>query len=1128
MQLKSAMRTCVRIPNQLLSKKLLLIMNFTAFFLLLACLQLSARGNAQTVTLSMKNAPLQEVFSSIKKQTGYSFIWDEADIKNAAPVTIEVKNASIENVLAKTLHGQRLDYKIIGKLIVIKPKPSVSSSETSAQEAALAKTNPIDVHGRIVNEKGEPVIASVQVKGTNRGTTTNDDGEFELKAIDDDAVLLISGISIESFQISVKGKTELTLNARLKIIKEEDITVSTGYWTTTRRLSTGNIAKITSEEIEKQPVMNPLQALQGRVPGLSVIQTSGYASAPFRVELRGRNNITNAFTSDPLYIIDGVPLTVIELTNNTGYGTGSPGFLQNVMSNPANGQSPFFSIDPNDIESIEVLKDADATSIYGSRAANGVIIITTKKGKAGKIKVTAGINYGISKITRNWSLLNTQQYLQLRNEALKNDGLSPDPFMDYDLVSWDTTRYTDWQKFLWGGTGRTTNSKVAISGGSNQVSFRLSTGYDRRTDNSSVSGSDERGAVSFALGCKTDNDRFSLAFSNTYSFSKNNIIALPVGTAAVLSAPNAPGIFNSDGKPNYADWQLVSNYPFTSLFQPYTSKTNFLNSNLNLNLQLVRGLSIGTRLGYNTTNVNQTFISPISSLDPATSPTGASQFGTNDIKNWIVEPQLEYNVTFLKGRLNTTFGASLQSNTTDGVTMAGSGYNSDLLLNTISAAPNKDASELFGQYKYSAAYGRVNYVLKDKYIINFSGRRDGSSRFGEGKQFGNFGAVGAAWIFSDEPFFKHSVSFLSFGKLRGSYGTSGSDAVGEYKFLTRWSSNGAAPYGGAGTIMPIQHANNQYHWSENKKLEAAVDLGLFNDRLSLSVAWYRNRCNDQLIEMPLGLLTGFPTVTANSPAFVQNTGWEASLMGKAIDKKDFSWIITFNTSINHNKLLSYPNLSLSTDVNRLVVGKSLNIERVLHYTGVDPQTGLYTFEDRNKDGNITVSNGADDDRYLIEIGPRLMGGWGNIFRYKGIELSLFFNLVKQTGINAFYNGAFSPGSSNYNISDYVFNNLWRKPGDNSKFAKATTMSYLDQGYTNFMNSDGIYADASYIRLANLSLTYNLPANLLKKARLQGVQVTVTGQNLFVITKYKGIDPETQNFGGMPPAKVLMGGINFNF
>jgi TonB-linked SusC/RagA family outer membrane protein len=1103
------------------NKTIILAMKLTAILLFAACLQVSAKTYSQTVTLNVQNAPLDKVVKEIEKQTKVNFFYEEGLFQNAKPVTVSVNNSTLEQTLELCFRQQPFEFKVVKNTVFIKRKQVVNIEQAKATEIKNG-----DLKGRVLTREGEPLVsANVVNKHTGKGTTTDANGNFYMNDVKLEDIIVVSYTGYASRYIKVSEF--VTLNLVMEpAVSQLDQVVMQAYGQTTQRFNTGNIAKVSSEEISQQPIINPLQALQGRVAGLVIKQTSGYGSAPFKVELRGRNNLNSLFTSDPLYIIDGVPITISDVAGNSSYLAGSSGFLQNSIYAPSGGQSPLFSINPNDIESIEVLKDADATSIYGSRAANGVILITTKKGKPGKTKLNGSFSRGISAVTHKWDMLNTEQYLEMRKEAFDNDGKTMTTSNAYDFLVWDTTRYTDWQKYVWGNTGKAIDAQLGLSGGNNQITYRIGTGYDHRTDITAVSGADERFSISSNISYKTSNQRFSLSFNNSYSFSKSNMVFMP-GSSTALLPPNAPDVYDVNGKLNFVGWK-PGGYPFSNLFQPYTSKTKFLNSNLILNYEITKGLDFRTSFGYNSANLTQTLFIPIVSLNPTLGfdQTGSASFGNNVISNWIVEPQLEYRRFIAKGKFNILIGSTIQKNITEGSDVNGDGYTTDFLLHTISNAPNQYANDFWGQYRYAGIFARANYNFANKYVLNLSARRDGSSRFGEGKQFGNFGAIGAAWILSEEKFIKNHIKFLSFAKIRGSYGTTGNDAVGDYKYLTRWSSSGISAYGGVSPLVPIQHSNTQYHWPTNRKLEAAVDMGLFNDKISFSVAWYRNRCNDQLLLFPIAIYTGFGNVTANSPANVQNMGWEFNLGGKIINSKKIAWNFTLNSGINKNKLLSYPNIEQSPYAQQFIVGQPLNIIRKLHFTGVDPQTGFYSIEDKNKDGVISTTFGNTDDRYVLKIDPTLSGGLGTTINYSGIELSLFFSIIKQKfGLNSFATNGYIPGGIT-NTSLYIFNNRWRKPGDVSQFAKFTTTP--DNSFSYFYNSDGVYTDASYIRLSTFTLGYNLPYSLIKTTGFESIRFSINAQNLFTITKYKGIDPETQNFGGMPPAKIIIAGINFNF
>lgn len=1082
-------------------------MKLTAILLLCACLHVAAHTNGQTVTLKLKDAPISELFHEIQKQTGLDVMVDEALIEKAGRISLEVKNMPVPELLTLCLKNQPLEYSIVDGRIVIKPSPQKPPAP------------PGEIHGRIMNAQGIPLVgANVIINRTRRGTQTNANGEFILKNVYPDDVLSISFIGYKTQTLKVDGGTNFPVV--MEVTKNElDQVVVQAYGTTTQRLATGNIGTVTAAQIERQPVMNPLEALYGKVPGLVITPTSGYASGPVNVEIRGRANISGG-PSDPLFIIDGVPMTLNGAGNGSAYGI-IP-VLSHASANigPAQGQSPLFSINPQDIESISVLKDADATAIYGSRGANGVVIITTKKGMPGKTKFTASVYQGFSEVTQHYKILNTQQYLAMRHEALANDGITPRPGTDYDLLVWDTTRYTDWQKVLWGGKGKTTDFEADISGGDKQTTFRIGGNYHRATGILSYSGADQRAGIQINLNHKSLNQRLSTSFISVYSYTRSDLVSLP---GNVTMAPNAPAILDANGKPNYAGWAPISaRYPFSNLFQPYNAKTNFLNSSLDLRYQLFKSLALSASLGYGTTHLSNSQFSPILSQNPSDNPVGSAVFSTADNSRAIIEPKIEYKGIIGKIKLNALLGGSFQSTEVSGTNVVGTGYTNDKLLGSIGNAPSKTAEDGYFQYRYAAAFGRVTLNWEDKYILNLSARRDGSSRFGSGKQWGNFGAAGAAWIFTQENWFKKWSSFLSFGKIRASYGLTGNDVIGDYEYLTRWSAENNLPYGALPAYIPTQHANPTLHWETNRKLEAAIALGFLKDRITTELSWYRNLCGDQLVIYPLPDITGFPGVTANFPATVQNQGLELTFNMKLMETKSIAWSVSFSAGANKNKLLAFPGIEQTPYASVYTVGDPLNITKLLHYTGLDPQTGHYTFLDKNKDGQIVYGNDPLSDQYNKDLTIRLDGGFGTDFSFKGLAVNLYFNFRKQDKASAIYNGV--PGKTNVNQSVQVLDH-WQKPGDVAQFAKFSTRNSAD--YYNYMASDAIYSNGSYIRLRNCSIAYDLPSNLMNKARLQQCRIYLRAQNLFIITRYNGIDPDSPGLGSMPPQKTFIGGIQIS-
>ena len=1092
------------------NKTIILAMKLTAILLLTACLQVSANTYSQTITLRVENAPLDKVVKEIEKQSKFNFFYKEGLFQNATPVTISVSKSTLQLTLDVLFSGQPFEYKIVQNTVFVKRKePSVIKTASNEAEDG-------EINGRITNDRGEPLVgANITNKRTGKGTFADANGKFTINHTNKDDVLTITYVGYQAKTLRVGNDTELILVLN-EAINELDKVILQAYGQTTRRLNTGNISKVTSAEISTQPVPNILQALQGRVPGLLITQTDGHASSPYKVELRGKNGILDLY-SEPLYIVDGIPININSDPTNNSFGSS---FLVNGFTGPANGQSPLFSLNPSDIESVEVLKDADATSIYGSRGANGVIIITTKKGKVGQPELKINVDKGISKVTRFWKLLNIEEYVQLRREALNNDGIAVDTSTAPDIFLWDTTRETNWQKLLYGGTGQTTNLQISASGGNAKSKYFMGGGYNKSTDVSTKSGSNQRGTFLLSLNNKIT-EKFTTNFSANYSFVKINLINLPNGNA-VLLPPNAPAIYDSIGKLNWQGWEPLSTlFQFGSLLQPYDSKTYNLTASLLTEYQIVKGLHLKSLFGYNNTRVDQLNLYPIASQNPALNPANYTFFGNNSIKNWIIEPQVEYNAFIGKTKWSALVGGTFQNNVAEGAQLQGAGFaNEGLMSNKRAASTITVLSDNYSQYRYSAAFGRINGNYKDKYILTISGRRDASSKFGPEKRIGNFASAAGAWIFSEEKLFRNN-SYLSFGKIRASYGTSGNDGISNYKYLTRWQ--GTNPYQGNSALYPIQPYNPDYHWQTNKKLEVGIDLSFLGSRINATVAWYRNRCNDQLISAPLPAVSGFSSVINNSPASVENAGWEFNLSGKVFESKKISWSISSNLALNRNKLLSYPDLELSPYANLFVIGKPLNITRALHYIGVDPATGEYQFEDKSKDGVISRDFGEQDDRYIKDLNPKFSGGIQNSVRYDNLELGFFLRFVKQNGFNSV--GDISNIGSFLNLPKDALNR-WQKAGDETNIAKLTTMG--GASYSNYLNSDAIFTDASFIRLQNAYISYSIKPRLLKKVLLNSVRIYVQGENIFLITKYKGTDPETQNFGAMPPVKTFVGGIQITF
>jgi len=480
--------------------------------------------------------------------------------------------------------------------------------------------------------------------------------------------------------------------------------------------------------------------------------------------------------------------------------------------------------------------------------------------------------------------------------------------------------------------------------------------------------------------------------------------------------------------------------------------------------------------------------------------------------SWIVEPQLHYSTSIEKGHFEVLLGSTLQNQRTDRLYLFGSGFASNSLIHDLASATTKnirlnDATV----YKYEALFARLNYNWDTRYILNLTGRRDGSSRFGPGKQFATFGAVGAAWLFSNEAFLKDS-KVLSFGKLRSSYGSTGNDQIGDYQFLDTYVSTGNN-YQGIVGLQPARLFNPEFGWESNQKFEVALETGFLKDRIFLTAAYYANRSSNQLVGMPLPGSTGFSSLYGNLDATVQNSGFELMLRTINLTQEQFKWSTNFNISFNRNKLLSYPGLESSTYANTYVVGEPTSIMKVYNYTGMNPTTGVYEFEDMNRDGLLTS---LGDKQTLANLTPSYFGGLENHFQYKGAQLDFLFQFVKQ---EAFTPQPGVPGVMQ-NQPESVSDPNAQQPYTAGKNGNVVT------AYFRYATSDGAVEDASYIRLKNISLTYDLPLKLSQGLRCQ---LYWQGQNLLTFTNYSYGDPEFKLFNNyLPPLKVNAIGVKLSF
>ena len=721
-------------------------------------------------------------------------------------------------------------------------------------------------------------------------------------------------------------------------------------------------------------------------------------------------------------------------------------------------------------------------------------------------------------------MMNTDQYIGMRKAAYTNDGITNYPATAYDINgTWNQQSDTDWLKKLIGNTASTSDIRLSVSGGGRGTQFSINAGHNEQTTVFAKNFAYTSNTFASQLTHRSEDKKFSLSLSNMLSQQKNNVINEDVTTRATLLAPDAPKLYTSAGGINWENNTFAN--PIATYNASYLNENIQQITNLNTQLEVIPNVVLKLNAGLNYFTFEEWSLRPNTIYNPAY-VTGQSSFyssaskSNHDQLSYILEPQANWG--YRKGKHNVAFliGASLQTSTNKREAITGSAFESNAFIQNLGAAQTKTIDDQTKtEYKYAGFFGRINYQFENKYIINLTARRDGSSRFGNNKKYANFGAVGLAWLFYEEDFFK-DLKWLSYGKLRTSYGTAGSDNIGDYQYLNTYTVS-AQGYNGITALDTSKLYNPDYSWEKTQKLEAAIEVGFFNNRLNFAASYYQNRSSNQLVGYQLPATTGFSSVIANLDATVENKGLEFELNGTPLSNNNFKWESSFNISFPKNKLLSFPGLAGSTYANKFVVGEPTTIVKLYQLEGINPSTGLYQFTDFNGDGKISS---PDDNRIVENIGVKFFGGWSNRFKYKDLEISFLLQGAKQRNLN--YNSSMPLPGGMFNQPVEVLD-VWSPSNTFGAYMPYSTGSVGSQNeaQSNFRNSTATVSDASYVRLKNIQVTYNIP----KTAKfLKEVKVYVQAQNLLTWTKYFGMDPEFIVQGYLPPLKTFVLGTQFNF
>jgi TonB-linked SusC/RagA family outer membrane protein len=1072
-------------------------------YLVMVCCISAARGQDESPGGSVHS--LEKTLKILKSKGVFKeAVYDPKIMKWAMPVNIPL--SPINDSLLQRIFSEQpfLKYSIIANRLAIlqKEKAEIANSREHFQ---------FRVNGIVLGDSSDPLPgATVQLRSGRYAGVTKNDGDFNvLWSLDD--TLEISYVNYKTVIIPWQSSHRpLFIHMQLQD-PNLDVAIVKGYSTGEK----GNTAGVSYVKPSVTPNSDVLKIVQENVSGILAPPSSGLFGTTHKFQFRGPTSIGPQAeglyrpSNTPLFVVNGIPWAPsLRPVNQLGTMVGTP----SAPGASAVGFDPFTTMNPLDIESITVLKDAEATAIYGARGGNGVILITTKKGASKAPQLTVSLSYGLGRSLPVMSLMNTSQYLAMRREAFTNDNIALTAAKAPDLLVWDTTRYIDMNKWLLGGTSNSMNEHFSFSQGDSLFQFLLNGGYSSQTATMPSNIFGKRWSLMSDFYYRSKNKKLKTGVSAYRSTTENKWLTENVMQATLL-APNAPAFTDSVGNLVWKEKGVTFKNP-VSYFRK-TDNIQTANTSLHTYLQykIFRKLRLETSVGFQEINVREKSKLPFSAQNPDQPTSRTYTEAGNKFTTWMVEPGLHYTDSLWRQiQVQAVVGAFWSSQTNNQWSNEYSGYTTDDLLGIPSAAKSVNNLSNKSRYLFLSTFGRVKLNFRDKYFLSVTARRDGSSRFGPEHRYANFGAVGAGWIFW-ERYNKNGGD--SYAKLRASYGSTGNDQIGDYAYLNTWN-KATQTYQGLYGIYPVGLANPYYQWEVTRKLEGGLELRV-NDNITTTIAGYYNRSRNQIITYLLPVQTGASNLLLNFPAIIQNTGIEADA---AVKKSwgNFTWNSKLTLAVPRNKLVKFDDLDNSTYNKNLIAGEPLNILIGPHYTGVDADSGLF----RTADPNAKLTSNLD---------PSFFGGIRNSFQFKRFDLSTYFEFRKQKAphyLTSVYRNL-PPGQANTEFfsnqpSDLV--NRWRQKGDEATWQKVSTLNTgaVKNAITSWTNSDAQLVDASYIRLKVAQLTYTLPEKFCQQKHIKAANVYTSAENLFTLTPYKGADPELQNPFSLPLQRTFTLGL----
>lgn len=1158
-------------PCRFINGTIVNAMKLTIILLVMAVFQVNANTEAQTVSYSAKAVPVRVVLAAFEDQTGYLFFFRKEDLSGIRNISVQLKNIQLRDALEIILKDLPLSFSMKGNTVFIKKE----ETPEKMNEIPYSYFLPKPVTGRITDGKGSPLQGiSITVKGTKRSAITDHNGYFTID-VPEDGSIVITSVSFESQTIAVKGKTNIDITLKAKITALDEYIV-VGYGSTKRKDLTGSVSSVDVKELRDAPFVSIDQALAGKASGVQVVQADGSPGGVAKIRIRGGTSLMGS--NDPLYIIDGVQVQIqdryvqnqAEAVNPIErFGSDDPN--SSVSGSFARGLNSLAGLNINDIESIDILKDASATAIYGSRAANGVVIITTKKGKLNQKPLLEGNYYfGLATAIKQ-PLLNAEQYKEVTKEAARNinaaraaAGAAPlaratNILNDPDYLG---TANTDWLGLVL-RQAMTHNADISVRGGGTGSRYYTSLAYNKQEG--VVRGTDFQ-RISGKINLDNEiTDKLRIIANLDYGFTKNHITN-GVYTQA-LFAPPTLAAYNPDGSVYRFLGSQVGGYDYEGFQNSMAllegineGKNAILLGSLSAEYDILKDLKFRSIVSVNYSNYHQLNYMPSTAVIASPNGVGTSNGGTGSQSqteevNMFYENTLTWDKQFnADHRINVVGGTSWQKFRYNSFSASGQGFPDDKFLNNLSSAavslPPKGTS---GQNSLLSFYMRANYALKERYLFTFTGRSDASSKFPAKNRVGYFPSGGVAWRMSEEPFLK-SVKWIDEIKLRVSAGYTGTQNIGDNLFYTLYT---PASYGGANAMVPTQLGNEDIKWESTLQKDLGLDFGFFDGRLRGSVGYYEKTTEGLLMSTILPPSSSFPSVISNF-ATIRNRGLEIDLRTDIIRNKDFQWNSAINISGNRSKVLDIDNdfTDPTTDpaLAQYYLGNSIvrKGEPIGLFYGAKFR-GIIRNEKELADYKAAFTFaryfapylGIGDPMYELDdrgfynhdvIGhaqPEFYGGFTNTFTYENFNLItlLTFSYGGEILYLADVQNKFMAAQTNKGTKILE---RWTPENPNSDRPRLL----LGQNSVAYTSSNDVY-DGSYLKLKSVALSYRIPSTLLKKWRMRDASLYVSGTNLFIISDYPGPDPEvssnpyslingSNDAATFPTVRQYSAGIRFGF